>query len=68
MGTKSPRHIIEAVLDTYLTAESGLAGVAVYTGDNAEINVLPSASSSAMRPAPRPSCPKAPGTSTAPSA
>jgi len=41
MGTKSPRHIIEAVLDTYLTAESGLAGVAVYTGDNAEINVLP---------------------------
>jgi hypothetical protein len=41
MGSISPRHIIEAVLDTFLTAESGLAGVAVYTGDNAEINVLP---------------------------
>lgn len=40
-GTISPRHIVEAVLDAYLTAESGLAGVAVYTGDNAEINVLP---------------------------
>ena len=41
MGSISPRHIIEAVLDAFLTAESGLAGVAVYTGDNAEINVLP---------------------------
>lgn len=41
MGSISPRHIVEAVLDTFLTAESGLAGVAVYTGDNAEINVLP---------------------------
>jgi hypothetical protein len=41
MGTISVRHITEGVLDTYLTAESGLAGVAVYTGDNAEINVLP---------------------------
>lgn len=40
-GTISPRHIVEAVLDTFLTAESGLAGVAVYTGDSAEINVLP---------------------------
>ena len=41
MGTISVRHITEGVLDTYLTAESGLAGVAVYTGDNAEVNVLP---------------------------
>lgn len=41
MGTISVRHIVEGVLDTYLTAESGLAGVAVYTGDNAEVNVLP---------------------------
>ena len=41
MGTISVRHITEGVLDAYLTAESGLAGVAVYTGDNAEINVLP---------------------------
>lgn len=40
-GTISVRHIVEGVLDTYLTAETGLAGVAVYTGDNAEINVLP---------------------------
>ena len=40
-GTISPRHIVEAVLDGYLTAEPGLAGVAVYTGDSAEINVLP---------------------------
>ena len=40
-GTISPRHIVEAVLETFLTAESGLSGVAVYTGDNAEINVLP---------------------------
>ena len=41
MGTISVRHIVEGVLDTYLTAESGLSGVAVYTGDNAEVNVLP---------------------------
>jgi hypothetical protein len=41
MGSISPRHIVEAVLDTFLTAESGLAGVSVYTGDSAEINVLP---------------------------
>lgn len=41
MGTISVRHITEGVLDTYLSADDGLAGVAVYTGDNAEINVLP---------------------------
>jgi len=40
-GTFSPRHIVEQVIDVYLTAASGLAGVAVYTGDSAEINVLP---------------------------
>lgn len=43
MGTKSIRHIVEAVLDTHLTAESGLSGVTIYTGDSAEINVLPKA-------------------------
>lgn len=43
MGTKSIRHIVESVLDTFLTAESGLAGVAIYTGDSAETNVLPKA-------------------------
>jgi hypothetical protein len=41
MGTISVRNIVEAVLDAYLTADDGLTGVAVYTGDNAEINVLP---------------------------
>lgn len=41
MGTISVRHITEGVLDAYLSADDGLAGVAVYTGDNAEVNVLP---------------------------
>jgi len=41
MGTKSIRHIVEANLKTYLSAQSGLAGVAVYTGDSADDNVLP---------------------------
>jgi len=41
MGTISVRNIVEAVFDAYLTADDGLTGVAVYTGDNAEINVLP---------------------------
>jgi hypothetical protein len=43
MGTKSIRHIVESVLDTYLSAETGLAGVAIYTGDSNETNVLPKA-------------------------
>jgi len=41
MGTISVRHITEGVLDAYLTAQSGLTGIAFYTGDNAEMNVLP---------------------------
>jgi hypothetical protein len=41
MGTKSIRHIVEANLKTYLSAQSELAGVAVYTGDSADDNVLP---------------------------
>lgn len=40
-GTISVRHIVEGVLSTYLTAETGLAGVSIYTGDDADINVLP---------------------------
>lgn len=43
MGTISVRHIVEGVLDAYLTVNSGISGVAFYTGDNAEINVLPKA-------------------------
>jgi len=41
MGTKSIRHIVEACLQTYLSAEAGLAGVAIYTGDSLDENVLP---------------------------
>ena len=33
----------EGVLETYRTAETGLAGVAIYTGDSAETNILPKA-------------------------
>jgi hypothetical protein len=43
MGTKSIRHIVEGVLDGILTAETGLAGVSIYTGDSNELNVLPKA-------------------------
>lgn len=41
MGTKSIRHIIEQVLKTYLTTETGLTGVNLYTGDSGETMVLP---------------------------
>lgn len=41
LATKSIRHIVEANLKTYLTAQSELAGVAVYTGDSSDDNVLP---------------------------
>lgn len=41
MGTKSIRHIVEANLKTYLSAQSELAGVAIYTGDSLDDNVLP---------------------------
>lgn len=43
MGTKSARHIVEAVLASYLSSQSELAGVSFYTGDSAETNVLPKA-------------------------
>ena len=41
MGTKSIRHIIEQVLKTYLSTETGLTGVNLYTGDSSETMVLP---------------------------
>lgn len=43
MGTKSMRHIVEAVVSTYLSAQSGLAGVAILTGDSAATQTLPKA-------------------------
>lgn len=41
MGTKSIRHIVEQVLKTYLTSETGLTGVSLYTGDSADTMTLP---------------------------
>lgn len=41
MGTKSIRHICEQLVAAQLTAETGLAGVNVYTGDSAAVQVLP---------------------------
>ena len=43
MGTKSSRHIVEAVLASYLDSQPELAGVTFYTGDSGETNVLPKA-------------------------
>lgn len=43
MGTLSIRHIVEATLATYLSAQSGLAGVAMLTGDSAVTQTLPKA-------------------------
>ncbi len=37
------RHIVEAVVSTYLSAQSGLAGVALLTGDSAATQTLPKA-------------------------
>jgi len=41
MGTKSIRHIVEQVLKTYLSTESTLSGVSLYTGDSSDIMTLP---------------------------
>lgn len=41
MGTISPRHITEQVIVARLAAETGLAGVNVYPGENGAIDVLP---------------------------
>jgi hypothetical protein len=43
MGTKSIRHIVEANVASFLAAETGLAGVNIYTGDAVDLNVLPKA-------------------------
>lgn len=43
MGTKSIRHIVESTLATYLSAQSGLSGVAILTGDSAATQTLPKA-------------------------
>lgn len=41
MGYKSARHIVEAVLASYLDSQPELAGVTFYTGDSADTAVLP---------------------------
>ena len=41
MGTKSILHIVEQVLKTYLSTESSLTGVSLYTGDSADVMTLP---------------------------
>ena len=43
MGYKSARHIVEAALASYLSAQVELAGVNIYTGDGTDTNVLPKA-------------------------
>jgi len=43
MGTKSIRHIVEANVASFLSTETGLTGVAIYTGDSVDLNVLPKA-------------------------
>ena len=42
-ATKSIRHIVEANVASFLTAETGLAGVTIYKGDSVDLNVLPKA-------------------------
>ena len=41
--TKSIRHIVEGTLATYLTSQTGLAGVQILTGDSAVTQTLPKA-------------------------
>lgn len=43
MGYKSARHILEAVIANYLSIQTELAGVSIYTGDGADTNILPKA-------------------------
>lgn len=43
MGYKSARHIVEAVLASYLDSQPELNGVTFYTGDSAETATLPKA-------------------------
>jgi len=41
MGTKSIRHICEAAVATYLSAQTEFAGVEINTGDSATLQTLP---------------------------
>ena len=41
MGYKSARHIVEAVLASYLDSQTELAGLTFYTGDSADTAILP---------------------------
>lgn len=43
MGTKSARHIVEAVIASHLAAQVELAGVSIYRGDSELTAVLPKA-------------------------
>jgi len=43
MSTRSIRHIVEGTLATYLTSQTGLAGVQILTGDSAVTQTLPKA-------------------------
>ena len=43
MGTKSIRHIVEAVVSTYLSTQTGLTTVTFLTGDSAATQTLPKA-------------------------
>lgn len=43
MGTKSIRHIVEDVLQSYLSAQTGLTTVSFLTGDSANLQTLPKA-------------------------
>lgn len=42
-NTYSIRQVSEGVFASYLGADSGLSGVAVYTGDSNDVNVMPKA-------------------------
>lgn len=43
MGTKSIRHILESVLSTYLSTQTGLTTIQFLTGDSAATQTLPKA-------------------------
>lgn len=43
MGTKSIRHIVESVISTYLSTQTGLTTVTFLTGDSAATQTLPKA-------------------------
>lgn len=43
MGTRSIRHVVEAVVSTYLSTQTGLTDVQFLTGDSAVTQTLPKA-------------------------